>query len=133
MILENDNEHKKTKKRLEEIAAVQDSEIQLLQAQLTDTLEPAKASSEACQIVLQLLMKNTDHRRKFGNTEAAMESAAQLKRLFTLITQLNGLTGQLNEMKLHNRTLHVKLTQLWHLNNDLHQQLNDIKSAEDWK
>lgn len=110
-----------------------DTQLQIVMSEMTDTLKPSVLSSEACQIVLQLMMQNAEYTKKYGKSDRANENAAQLKRLFILVSQLNEATGAMNTLKLQNKSFYAKLLAERELRVKLQVQLDNITKAEQWK
>lgn len=107
-------------------------ELQLVLSELTDTLSPSIISSEACQIVLQLMIQNAEYIKKNGKSEKANANAKQLKRLFELVSKFNEFTSNMNTLQLQNKEFYSKMIAEKIKNVDIQKKLDAIKSAEEW-
>lgn len=110
-----------------------DLELQIVISELKNTLEPSLISSEACQIVLQLMMQNAEYTKKNGKSEKGTTNAKQLIRLFELVSKFNTMAGDMNTFQLQNNAFYAKLITERKKNQDLQKIIDNIKNAEEWE
>lgn len=136
MILENNKKYpygSPSQVMNEQFIEFYDLELQIVISELKDTLTPSLISSEACQIVLQLMMQNADYTRKNGKSEKGTANAKQLIRLFELVSKFNKFTGDMNTFQLQNNEFYAKLIAERKKNRALQTIIDNIKNAEEWK
>lgn len=117
---------------LENLLEFYTADLQITISQMVDTLSPAVLSMEAVQIVLQMMIQNTEYVQKNGKSEKANESAKKLMKLFECVTKLNKITGDMNTLQLQNKEFYVKMKLAQKENIELKQRLQNIVDAENF-
>lgn len=98
-----------SKNALESLCLFQEVDLEIIISETIDVLSPSVISMEATQIVLQMMIQNSEHTQKFGKSEKARASAKKLIRLYELISKFNSMTGDMNTLKLQNKEFYIKM------------------------
>ncbi len=116
--------------RLEDGFDIKNIELVLLENELKDNLRPNIILSQLTQFILQMLIELNQYEQKNKLSSKVLASKIRLLSMFDLITELSGMGDKLQNFKLFNRELVIKMQMLRAENYNLKKQLKAVSDAE---
>lgn len=113
----------KTLAQAKHIIDLQDAQLHLLNAELTETTEPNILLFECVEIALKMLEEYTEYKRKNGVTAKGVASEKRLIKLYSNLSKLNSLGDSLHSMKIGIKFVNAQ-------NKKLVNELNEINRQE---